>query len=116
MQPPPSPTRSNPLSAWFLLIAVAAVLCSSLPLFRAQYVAAPIIIGIVCGLLAALWGLFTPPRGKNALAGLAAGAMVGVIAGILVYAPRENFHTPVFAALAGSVMILLVGVAGRWSR
>jgi len=118
MNPAPLPYRPNPLAAWFLLLTSAAVLCTIL---SGAFASGHNLVGGLVGAVAlaavlSIVGLFFRPRLRNAGVGFVTGAVVGGIAGLLLSVPSDEFTLSLFAVLAGSVMIVVVGIVGRSVR
>jgi hypothetical protein len=114
----PNPRRTDPLSAWFLLLTTAAVICTflgSAVVSRLDTAAAAIGLGsnaVVFGIL----GFCIRPRLRNAVLGFIGAALMISVAGILVGVQTTDLTVQAFAVLAGSVMIVIVGLVGRSVR
>jgi hypothetical protein len=118
MTPEPIRHRSDPLSAWFLLLTTAAVLSTFLSgaFATEQDQAFAIGLSVILAVLFTLLGVCFRPRLRNAAVGFLCGGLMGGVCGILVGVETSSLTVQTFAVLAGSVMIVIVGLAGRSAR
>jgi hypothetical protein len=111
--------RANPLSAWFLLTTAAAVLVALiLGAVRGSEASNGWGIGlaIVFPCVLTLFGFFKRPRLRNAFLGAFCGVVVGLAAGTLVGSGPVGLTSVSATVLVGSLILALVGLAGRTAR
>jgi hypothetical protein len=113
-----TPQRTDPLSAWFLLLTAAGVLCallsSAVELKEPPYV--PVLLTILAAVSFGTVGVCFSPHIRNGIVGLFCGGIMGLVTGLLLQVPTDTLTVQTFAVLAGSVMIVVVGLVGRSVR
>jgi hypothetical protein len=118
--PDPLPYRSNPLSAWFLLTAVAAVMVSIvgawIGLGQTPSLGIAIPVFTVFPFALGLLGVLTPPRLRNGVLGFLCGAALGLVVGVLAHSSGHVLTAAVVGTLAGSTMVVVLGLLGRAAR
>jgi hypothetical protein len=110
----PRPYRPNPLAAWFLLLTAAAVLFAFLPGFLVtdKIVLGAVLLPIVLGII----GLCFRPRLRNGSLGFGAGIVMGGLISLLATIPSSDLTYQFVGVLVGSILIIVVGLAGRSLR
>lgn len=113
--------RTYPLALLFVVLTCAAILAAAAgPLFRAidwsdgfggllELVLAAVAAGLAGGALGALIGLYHFQRLNGVLCGLAVGAVLGPLAGMLMTTGAASLSSVAPAVLIGSVILLFVG-------
>jgi len=119
-----SPQRGYPLVALFVLVAVCAILAAMSAPVVGVVISGQVGVGTVLAVTAAaglatscvgvVVGLHHHRRLIGALVGAGAGLVVGLLIGPLLVVPPDGFFSLLFAALGGSVVLLLIGVITRW--
>lgn len=117
--------RTYPLGLLFLILTAAAILAGvAAPLLRAldwndvvaalpQVLAATMICVLAGCLLGMLMGLYCFHRATGVLIGIAVGAVIGPLAGLLVTVGAKSLLSLAPALVIGSVILILVAWAIR---
>lgn len=114
MKAGPRPYRPNPLAAWFLLLTTAAVLFAFLPglLVTDKVLVGAALLPILLGAI----GLCIRPNVRNGAVGFTTGVVMGGVVSLLATTPTSQLTVPFIGVLIGSILILVVGLAGRSLR